>query len=97
MPKAKDTFLLGFHGEIHAGEEVPRTYRDTAGEHDTDFERLVDLGLVDKSAAAKAEKAVEVQAAKTHVAEAKAELKAADPPKAADVPKPADAPKPATK
>jgi hypothetical protein len=89
MPKAKDTFLLGFHGEVKAGEDVPRTYTDTAGEHDTDFDDLAARGLVDKAAAARVEKAVEVQVAKAHVAEAKAELKLADPPKPADEPKPA--------
>jgi hypothetical protein len=86
MPKAKDTFLLGFHGEIHAGEDVPATYLDTAGEHDTDFADLAERGLIDKAAAAKAEKAAEAkaEAAPAHVAEAKAEPKAADPPKPAD-------------
>jgi hypothetical protein len=96
MPKAKDTFLLGFHGEVHAGEDVPRTYTDTAGEHDTDFDDLAERGLVDKAAAAKAEKAADVQVAKAHVAAAKAELKAADPPKPVDAPKSADEPKPAS-
>lgn len=81
MPKALTTIALGFHGEIHAGEEVPATYYDTAGRHDTDFAGLAELGLIDKGAATKAEKAVKVEAAQEHVAEAKAELKAADPPK----------------
>jgi hypothetical protein len=90
VPKALTTIALGFHGEIHAGEDVPATYFDTAGEHDTDFAGLAELGLIDKAAATRAEKSRDVQDAKAHVAEAKAELKAADPPKPAPAAKSKD-------
>ena len=50
MAKAADTILLGNHGEIAAGEDIPDSYVDTLGEeHKTDFKRLEELGLVEKS------------------------------------------------
>lgn len=42
---ALDTILLGMHGEIHRGAEIPATFVDSIDvEHDTDFERLEALG-----------------------------------------------------
>jgi hypothetical protein len=47
MPKARDSILLGRHGEIPAGDEIPETFVNSAGEtEDTDFERLEQLGLI---------------------------------------------------
>lgn len=44
---AADTLLLGLHGEIHAGQEVPATYIDSLGqEQSTDLVRLDELGLL---------------------------------------------------
>jgi hypothetical protein len=52
---ALDTFLLGGHGEIHAGDEVPESWNVGGGEEfPTDFERLEALGLVKPAKAAKA-------------------------------------------
>jgi hypothetical protein len=93
MPKAISDLLLGSRGLIAAGEDIPATYIDDVGvTHQTDFASLADAGLVDRAAATRADKAVKVETAETHVAEAKAELKLADPPK----PAPADEPKPAS-
>ena len=45
--KALDTVVLGLHGEIAAGEEIPETYEDLlGGKHKTDFDRLEELGYV---------------------------------------------------
>lgn len=42
---ALDTVILGTHGEIQAGEEIPAIYEDFLGvEHETDFERLEKAG-----------------------------------------------------
>jgi hypothetical protein len=48
MPRlALDTFLLGGHGELHAGDEVPESWNVGGGEEfPTDFARLEELGLV---------------------------------------------------
>lgn len=44
---ATDTILLGLHGEIKRGQEVPETYTNSVGgEDDTDFDRLEELGLI---------------------------------------------------
>jgi hypothetical protein len=45
---ALDTFLLGGHGELHAGDEVPESWNVGGGEEfPTDFARLEELGLVE--------------------------------------------------
>ena len=45
---ALDHLLLGNHGEIQPGQEIPATFNVGGGpEQDTDFARLEDLGLVE--------------------------------------------------
>jgi hypothetical protein len=52
---ALDTFLLGGHGELHAGDEVPESWNVGGGEEfPTDFARLEELGLVKAVKSAKA-------------------------------------------
>lgn len=54
MPKAAGTFMLGLRGEIHAGDEIPKTYVDSVGaEQPTDFDRLRELDLVEDAKAAR--------------------------------------------
>lgn len=59
MAKALTDFTLGFHGVIAEGDDVPATYTTPAGTFDTDFDALVERGLVDRAPRAKTPKPTE--------------------------------------
>lgn len=59
---ALDHLLLGDHGQLAPGDEVPASFTvGGSGPHETDFARLEELGLVEPAKKARAAKADEAE------------------------------------